>query len=293
MNIAKLVVSALLVISSLFAFSGIAAAHDPIFVEDSQTTPDTGPYMPDGTISWALYGTVLESGDTRGFEFDLRDGDELYISLLIPNLEPEISLTDDELPVLELESPDGQTVTLTPDMREPFDEQFSKTSYVTLLEQREPGQAGRYRGIVVGNAPSRFTVAIGEREVFFTETERSGDRPSTFPEISAPLRAWYTTAPGEEPATDTDSDAGEVQMDQIDEAIESGDVEGVVSQDESTNDETDQETSEDEANQDETAASATEEDDNSSSTNFIAPIVLVAALAAGGFWFIRRKPAGE
>ena len=110
-----------------------ASAHDPIFVQAEQTTPDVGPYMPDGAISWALYGSVLGPGDTRGFEFDLRDGEELYISLLIPNLEPELSLTDDqELPVLELEAPDGTTRTLTNDMREPFDEPFSATSYVTL-----------------------------------------------------------------------------------------------------------------------------------------------------------------
>ena len=53
---------------------GPAAAHDPIFLTDEQTTPDAGPYLPDGAISWALYGSVAEAGDTRGFEFDLRAG---------------------------------------------------------------------------------------------------------------------------------------------------------------------------------------------------------------------------
>jgi len=130
-----------------------AAAHDPIFIEADQTTPDTGPYMPDGAISWALYGSVLAESETRGFEFDLRDGEEMYISLLIPNLEPELSLTDGELPTVELEAPDGTTTSIVPEIREVFDEPFSKTSYITLAEIREPAQEGRYRGIVIRRPP--------------------------------------------------------------------------------------------------------------------------------------------
>ncbi len=200
-----------------------ASAHDPIFISDDQTSPDVGPYMPDGTISWALYGVVLDVGDTRGFEFDLREGDELYISLLIPNLAPEVDLSDAELPVIELETPSGEVKMIGPEIRDVFDEPFSNTSYVTLAELRQPGEAGRYRGTVIGNAPSRFSVAIGEEEIFFTETERSGDRPSSFPEIAAPLNAWYSTAPGEEPTTVTDGEA-EIDMDLIDEAMESGEA---------------------------------------------------------------------
>lgn len=197
-----------------------AAAHDPIFVGDDQTTPDNGPYMPDGTISWALYGQVLAPEDTRGFEFDLREGDELYVSLLIPNLSPELDLADEELPVLDLIAPDGTSRTLVAEIREVFDEPFSGTSYVTLLEVREPGQAGRWQGVVVGNAASRFTVAIGETEIFFTETERSGDRPDSFAEITEPLQVWYSTPPGGE-ATDVADDIG-IDEGMIEDAMESG-----------------------------------------------------------------------
>lgn len=207
-------------------FAGPAAAHDPIFLSADQTTPDTGPYMPDGSISWALYGSVLEVGDTRGFEFDLRDGDELVISLLIPNLNPELELTDDELPVLEMAAPDGTTRTIVPDRREIFDEPFSNTSYVTLYEERGPGEAGRYQGIVTGNAPSRFSVAIGINEIFFTETERSGDRPTSFAEISKPLGIWYATPPGAEAPVETLAEGeAEIDLEMLEEAMSSGDAE--------------------------------------------------------------------
>ena len=35
----------------------VVRAHDPIILTDEQTTPDGGPFLPDGTISFALYGT--------------------------------------------------------------------------------------------------------------------------------------------------------------------------------------------------------------------------------------------
>ncbi len=261
-----------------------AAAHDPIFIEEDQTSPELGPYMPDGAISWALYGSVLEPGDTRGFEFDLRDGEELYISLLIPNLEPESALADAELPIVELEAPDGTTTTIAPAMREAFDEAFSQTSYITLAEVREPAQAGRYRGVVIGAAPSRFSVAIGEREEFFTPTERSGDRPSSFPEMAAPLQAWYSTPPGAEaPADLTEGDA-EIQMDMIEDAIESGEataVEGASAE----------EAVDDQAVDDQAAGE--NESEEGGSLGWVAPAVALVAAALGAGWFLARRRSTE
>lgn len=221
----RALVALTLATSIVLGMSAPAFAHDPIFITADQTTPDTGPFMPDGSISWALYGSVLSDGDTRGFEFDLREGDEVFVSLLIPNLSPEVDLADGELPIIELEAPDGTMKVISPEIREVFDEAFSRTSYVTLAEYREPGQAGRYRGVIVGNAAARFSVAIGETEIFFTETERSGDRPSNFAEITGPLTVWYTTPAGGEPSTAVLADGeAEIDLDLIDEAMASGEA---------------------------------------------------------------------
>ena len=38
--------------------SGPAFAHDPIIIINDQTTPEAGPLLPDGTISFALYGVI-------------------------------------------------------------------------------------------------------------------------------------------------------------------------------------------------------------------------------------------
>ena len=294
-RIRRLLTCTFAVLAMIIVFAGPAAAHDPIFIADDQTTPDVGPYMPDGTISWALYGQVLDDGDTRGFEFDLRDGDELFFSLLIPNLSPELELGEAELPVLMVEGPDGEVRTFVADRRDVFDEPFSRTSYVNLLEVREPGAAGgRYRMTVVGAAASRFSVAVGESEIFFTDTERSGDRPSSFLEITEPLQAWYSTPPGGEPTGDA-GDVG-VDLDLVEEAMESG--EGQISAGGSldgTDPVQEEAVAEDEPVVEEAAAAEAVTTDNDGSTTWVAPAVvaMVAVLGAGWFFASRRGDDGR
>ena len=66
-----------------------ALAHDPIILLPDQREPSDGPLLPDGTISFALYGTLQGADDQRGFSFVLATGSRLELSLLIPDLEPE------------------------------------------------------------------------------------------------------------------------------------------------------------------------------------------------------------
>ncbi len=302
------VATALFAALAVLAPASPALAHDPIFLTADQTTPDTGPYLPDGAISWAIYGVFPEAGQTRGFEFDLRDGDDLYIGLLIPNLEPEVSLSDAELPYLELTMPDGSVQTLEPEIREIFDEQFSQTSYVTLVEIKEPGVAGRHSVVVHSRAPSRFVVPVGEREEFFTPAERTVDRPSDFLGIAGPLNAWYQTPPGAVP-TETAGTAPEAQVDV--EAIEDA-LDEIAEQDAAAEAEAESaepgpaETLADEAEavqaevSDEAPAVESEVaeaasvggDDDSSGLAWVVPVVIVLAAAGGaGFWLIKRRSA--
>ena len=71
-----------------------AGAHDPLFLTEEQTMPETGPFLPDGTISFAIYGDLAGAGDTRGFQVEFDDGDRLLIEMLIPALSPEADLAE-------------------------------------------------------------------------------------------------------------------------------------------------------------------------------------------------------
>ena len=72
--------------------ASVAKAHDPIILTSDQTSPADGPLLPDGTISFALYGALDSPKDTRGFRVNFIEGDSLYLSILIPDLAPENQL---------------------------------------------------------------------------------------------------------------------------------------------------------------------------------------------------------
>ena len=172
-------------------WASVSHAHDPLFLSPDQETPSQGPLLPDGTISFALYGEFLAEGETRGFQANFKDGDLFQLELLIPALDPEQSLQQDQLPFLRLITPDGSEQILYPSIRTRFDEPFTNTSYFTLIQERGTAEGGVYDIVIVSRAPARFTTAIGIKEQFGTPVQRAGERPSSFAETSDRLGEWY------------------------------------------------------------------------------------------------------
>lgn len=170
---------------------GLALAHDPIIFTESQTTPEAGPLLPDGTVSFALYGTVAKVGDSRGVTVRFAAGDTLIMSLLVPALEPERSLDAASLPTLTLRAPDGSTRVVPPGESVTFDEPFTSTSYVRYIQLSEPAQAGDYGVTVTGVAPARFTLSVGTTEQFGTPVENVPNRDLGVDGVMA----WYATPP--------------------------------------------------------------------------------------------------
>ena len=190
----RFLLSISLVVSFVFLvtlWASVSHAHDPLFLLPDQETPSQGPLLPDGTISFALYGEFLTEGETRGFQANFEDGDLLQLELLIPALDPEQSLQQEQLPFIRLTTPDGSEQTLYPSIRTRFDEPFTNTSYFTLIRERGTAQGGIYDVVIVSRAPARFTTAIGIKEQFGTPVQRAGERPSSFAETSDRLGEWY------------------------------------------------------------------------------------------------------
>lgn len=254
-----------------------ALAHDPVFLTEDQVSPETGPYFPDGAISWAIYGSFAEASETRGFEFDLREGEELYISLLIPNLEPELSLSVDELPRMDVVLPDGSVLTVEPTIGEVFDEPFSGTSYVELHESRQPAQAGRHQVTVFSEAPSRFSVAFGEREEFGTPAERTVDRPSGFAAFAEPLNAWWATPPGADGPIEGES--VEMDVEAAEAAVERLEVERLEEEQDA------------DATSAESAATEPASDGGGSGPQWVIPALVLLVAIVGGGWMLRSRRA--
>lgn len=168
--------------------ASIASAHDPIILTSEQQTPADGPLLVDGTISFALYGSLNAGGDTRGFRVQFKEGDPLYISILIPDLSPENTLDDVSLPFVNVEDPNGTTKKLTITEKVPFPEPFTGTNYVRLTEFRGTAIGGIYSVTVTGDSPARFTVSVGEKEMFGTPVENIPNRDLGV----AGVMTWYS-----------------------------------------------------------------------------------------------------
>lgn len=153
-----------------------AKAHDPIILTSDQQTPIDGPLLLDGTISFALYGSLTASGDTRGFRVNFNAGDPLYISLLIPDLAPENILSDESMPYLNVEDPNGLKTKLAVSEKVSFAEPYTGTNYVRLTEINNVAVSGTYLITVTGDAPARFTVSVGQKEMFGTTVENIFNR---------------------------------------------------------------------------------------------------------------------
>lgn len=190
----KFVVAAFALLLSFGLSSPSVSAHDPIILTEEQVQPDLGPLLLDGTISFALYGSVSGPDDSRGFRVAFKEGDRLYVSLLIPDLEPEKELSSDLLPVLTMTDPFGSTTMLRPDQRVAFAEPFTGTNYVRLFDYVATATEGMYSFSVSAKTATRFTVSVGEKEMFGTPVEGVTNRTLGVDGVMA----WYATPPLEE-----------------------------------------------------------------------------------------------
>lgn len=168
--------------------SNPASAHQPVLLDENDNSPERGPELVDGTVSFAAYGSITKPGELRGLSFNLKAGDRIVVDLLIPNLEPELS---SPLPSITVLDPDGNPTDPPVEMGEIFNEFFSGTSYRYLAKMRSSAtKAGKY-GVVVGSAATgRFVIGIGDREVR-GEVKQDDAKGS--------IAIWYSN-PGASPA---------------------------------------------------------------------------------------------
>lgn len=171
----------------LVATAPPAGAHQPIFIDDG-TDPHLVPIIEDGTVSFAVYGTVHGPDRVAAVRAHLSPGDTLATELLIPATGPETGFAQDDLPWLTVIAPDGTETPLLSTAGERFDEPFSQTSYVRLARLVEPALDGIYQFEVRADRPSRFTLVIGQREVGGRVIGYAGAPPDA-------LATWYAEPP--------------------------------------------------------------------------------------------------
>jgi len=143
-----------------------AQAHQPVRLSAANPTPDRGPLLVDGTVSFAVYATV-QGRDARGFRFGLRAGQRLEAQLLVVDKAPGNALAAAALPEVIITDPRGKRTILTPKERSPFVETYSGTKYLYLARLSGVGVGGIYQVLVRSRStrPVEAVVAVGYREV--------------------------------------------------------------------------------------------------------------------------------
>lgn len=213
----KILVFATVALFALMPAAGVKA-HDPIILTAEQITPTDGPLIMDGTISFALYGSLESPGDTRGFRVKFSEGDPLYLSMLIPDLTPENALDIASLPYLEVVDPNGAKTKLVATERVTFAEPYSGTNYVRLIGQNSLAIGGDYLITIKGDSPARFTVSVGQKEMFGTPVENISNRDLGV----AGVMAWYENSTA--PALDAQSPATQSNEPEISAQTEDADT---------------------------------------------------------------------
>jgi hypothetical protein len=146
--------------------SGVAVAHQPVVLMDTDTTAAKGPLLVDGTVSFAIRASFTKSGQKKAFRAQFKDGDELSVQYLIVDAKPENGLRMTSLPSVVITGPKGtKPVTIKLNERTKFYEPYGGTNYLYLGRYSAPAVAGIYNFVITARGKAAITIGVGEKEI--------------------------------------------------------------------------------------------------------------------------------
>jgi hypothetical protein len=146
--------------------SGVAVAHQPVVLMDTDTTAAKGPLLVDGTVSFAIRASFTKSGQKKAFRAQFQEGDALAVQLLIVDKKPENALKSSQLPSVVITGPDGFKTTMKINERTKFYEPYGGTNYFYLARYSGVAKAGVYNFVITSRAKAGITLGVGEKEIF-------------------------------------------------------------------------------------------------------------------------------
>ena len=174
--------------------SGVAVAHQPVVLMDTDTTAAKGPLLVDGTVSFAIRASFTKSGQKKAFRAQFKDGDELSVQYLIVDAKPENGLRVTALPSLVITGPKGtKPITMKLNERTKFYEPFGGTNYLYLGRLSAPAVAGVYNFVLTARGKAAITIGVGEKEIP-GEVVRGAVLPAT-PKPAASVTPTSTPTP--------------------------------------------------------------------------------------------------
>ena len=201
-----------LVAALVLAFSilpaGSANAHQPVFLLPTDTTPNAGPLLVDGTVSFAIRASFTKSGQKQAFRAALKEGDSLEIQYLIVDKKPENTLKNTKMPQLVVTSPTGKKLTMKFTERTKYFEKYSRTTYLYLGRYSAPAEAGIYQFVATSRARAAITIAVGDREVQGEVLRGPAPTPAAAQPTPTPATPAATPTPSPTPTAEVTTQAG-------------------------------------------------------------------------------------
>lgn len=154
-----------LVIAFAFLGAGVAAAHQPVVLLNTDTTAAKGPLLVDGTVSFAIRAAFNKAGEKKAFRAQLKEGDTLDVQYLIVDKKPENSLKNSQLPAVVITGPGGFKTTMKINERTKFYEPYGGTNYFYLARFSAVAKAGIYSFVITAKTKSEITLGVGQQEV--------------------------------------------------------------------------------------------------------------------------------
>jgi cytochrome b involved in lipid metabolism len=201
-------VAAALVLALSIIPAGAATAHQPVFLLPTDTTPNAGPLLVDGTVSFAIRASFTKSGQRQAFRAALKEGDSLEIQYLIVDKKPENTLKSTMLPQLVVTSPTGKKLTMRLTERTKFYEPYGRTNYLYLARYSAPAETGIYQFVATSRARAAITIAVGDREVPGEVLRGPAPTPAAAQPTPAAVAPAATPTPSPTPTAEVTTQAG-------------------------------------------------------------------------------------
>jgi cytochrome b involved in lipid metabolism len=201
-------VAAALVLALSIIPAGAATAHQPVFLLPTDTTPNAGPLLVDGTVSFAIRASFTKSGQKQAFRAALKEGDSLEIQYLIVDKKPENTLKSTMLPQLVVTSPTGKKLTIKFNERTKFYEPYGRTNYLYLARYSAPAETGIYQFVATSRARAAITIAVGDREVQGEVLRGPAPTPAAAQPTPAAVAPAATPTPSPTPTAEVTTQAG-------------------------------------------------------------------------------------
>ena len=199
---------AALVLAFSFLPAGSANAHQPVFLLPTDRTPNAGPLLVDGTVSFAIRASFTKSGQKQAFRAALKEGDSLEIQYLIIDKKPENTLKSTMLPQLVVTSPTGKKLTMKFTERTKYFEKYSRTTYLYLGRLSAPAEAGIYQFVATSRARAAITIAVGDKEIPGEVLRGPAPTPAAAQPSPTPAAPVATPTPSPTPTAEVTTQAG-------------------------------------------------------------------------------------